>query len=296
MTAQNLKTTGEKMQQSLATHLERAAKKVTVIDETTRATDTKKIMALIVNALKPEGLNKHLGISHEKASIVRHAIMTDDASSFLKIAPEVNENRATKFIGGIRYYMDHIDETRNDFNNDIRKIFSGSSNTFTMNTLERLFESMERHPRYAPAWSLMEASASDEKNLASDERNRLVHDFGQLVFDRMSKAMIDTIVSQESEHPIQPGKDRARIHFMLDEVEMRAIVNKDPINGLGTTAKEIRYLYRIKERLGDMVIFYKNGQAVEPPWEEEPLLWQSYTPSSTNAILPTVRSGQHHAG
>ncbi len=84
-----------------------------------------------------------------------------------------------------------------------------------------------------------------------------------------------------------------RIHFVLDGIDMDMVVNKTgPYDLMGMTAggdksrditgAELRWLYRHRKdpRVKKQVYFWKDGERVDAPWEEESRLWKGYTPQN----------------
>ncbi|MGB3431453.1 RHS repeat-associated core domain-containing protein [Achromobacter sp.] len=72
-----------------------------------------------------------------------------------------------------------------------------------------------------------------------------------------------------------------KIHFVLDGLDMASVVSKEGDGGDSITSSELRYAYRNRERLGENILFYKNKEQVEAPWETDEILWSAYTPKNT---------------
>lgn len=102
----------------------------------------------------------------------------------------------------------------------------------------------------------------------------------KLLWKRGSKLGIEMTAQNSSHH----------LHFVLDGLSIKDIVNKTPPKGSSITASELRYAYRSRQRLTGKIHFYQGGQEVDPPWESEPGLWQSYGPSSALYTSPSVVS------
>lgn len=79
---------------------------------------------------------------------------------------------------------------------------------------------------------------------------------------------------------------KGKIHFILDDGSvpwnMEAVVKEDPANKAASlvTARELRYIYKYRDKvlpdgskLGDHVVFWKEGKKVDPPWVSQPELW-----------------------
>jgi len=71
-----------------------------------------------------------------------------------------------------------------------------------------------------------------------------------------------------------------KIHFVLDELDISNIVNKEGPRGQSITASELRYAYRNRERLTGNIHFYKNNAETGAPWDTNAELWASYHPKS----------------
>jgi len=94
------------------------------------------------------------------------------------------------------------------------------------------------------------------------------------------------------------GGSNTQIHFVLDGVDMDAVVKKTKGTGLlkeedltesstslwdigrgeGVTASELRYIYRNWNRLQGKVDFYQGGRKVDAPWIQNHALWNQYQP------------------
>lgn len=65
-----------------------------------------------------------------------------------------------------------------------------------------------------------------------------------------------------------------KVHFLLDFIDFKAVFKCNPEDEYkynGYTAKELRFIYRnwkyIKELYPNQIVFYKNNQIVDAPWE-----------------------------
>ena len=129
------------------------------------------------------------------------------------------------------------------------------------------------------------------------------HHGPELLYKRGSKLGIE--ISAENPH--------VHIHFILDGIDMKAVVEKSEIvkdahipellrayaedkklnpahhfmpegPGKSITASELRFLRRNWERLKGRVVFYQkirgNVKVVEAPWVKDPKLWAQYKPKS----------------
>ena len=76
----------------------------------------------------------------------------------------------------------------------------------------------------------------------------------------------------------------ARVHYVLDGIDMDEVVNKATralwvgTVGVPITTSELRYLFRKWSRYKDTqrVIFYRDGMSTRAPWLEEPAKWLPY--------------------
>ncbi len=68
-----------------------------------------------------------------------------------------------------------------------------------------------------------------------------------------------------------------KIRFLLDRLDMRAVVLKEKRLGLSFTSVELRYVYRHWKKFREHVVFYEQGQRLETaPWESDPKVWKIY--------------------
>ena len=64
----------------------------------------------------------------------------------------------------------------------------------------------------------------------------------------------------------------AKVHFLLDGLDMQEVANKNPRAGYGgrtsvsITTSELRYAFRNWGRLNNAIVFYVNLLPVAPPW------------------------------
>lgn len=73
---------------------------------------------------------------------------------------------------------------------------------------------------------------------------------------------------------------RPILHFALDGINIKEVINKGEKYGYGITSSELRYLYRNKERIINKVIFYEEGKSVKCPWGVDEKSWSRYQPKS----------------
>jgi insecticidal toxin complex protein TccC len=96
----------------------------------------------------------------------------------------------------------------------------------------------------------------------------------KLLWKRGSKLGIEIIAKNNQAH----------LHFILDSLDIEAIVYKLGQSGTSITASELRYIYRNWHRLAGKVYFYRNNVEVEAPWEQHRLLWARYQPKRERAM------------
>lgn len=90
-----------------------------------------------------------------------------------------------------------------------------------------------------------------------------------------------------------PQEPPSRIHFVLDGIDMERVVRKTDSTACGMsvnapmdlthrgyTGSELRYLYRHRHQIGELIYFYRARELVLPPWWENPGLWSTYRPRS----------------
>lgn len=68
----------------------------------------------------------------------------------------------------------------------------------------------------------------------------------------------------------------AKIHFVLDDLDIQAVVNKMGDFGQSITASELRYAFRNRQQLDGHITFYEAGGEVAAPWRSNPLVWSAY--------------------
>ncbi len=80
-----------------------------------------------------------------------------------------------------------------------------------------------------------------------------------------------------------------QIHFALDELNMddvtRSKGNRDGHDHANSvTAKELRFIYRHREQLGDTVKFYRGGREVRAPWDARERTADSWNQYNTERL------------
>ena len=117
----------------------------------------------------------------------------------------------------------------------------------------------------------VEGATDDREAITQVKQWRL--DTGKKVISRLSKAALDMSLNAEGNE---------KIHFILDGIDMDKVIEKKEVSekysDRSTTASELRFLYRNKDRLGDKVIFYRQASQVPAPWQQEPQRWSVYKP------------------
>ncbi len=104
----------------------------------------------------------------------------------------------------------------------------------------------------------------------------------QLLFKRGSKLGIAMAASGAGN----------KIHFVLDGINMSAVVSKKGEEGQSVTASELRYAYRNKEKLAGKIHFYTDDKETEAPWDSNPELWRTYSPQM-NSVARLGLSAVH---
>ncbi|MHC5231071.1 hypothetical protein [Brucella sp. LJL56] len=68
-------------------------------------------------------------------------------------------------------------------------------------------------------------------------------------------------------------------HFILDDINIKNVLDKDTTPGQSVTSRELRYVYRNRDNeIGKNVHFWKEGKEVEAPWDSEREPWKDYKP------------------
>ncbi|TCV93282.1 hypothetical protein EC912_105142 [Luteibacter rhizovicinus] len=127
----------------------------------------------------------------------------------------------------------------------------------------------ERNERFAPAWSVANST--------------------WLATKHMSKFALEQLLKDKGIH--WRGASPATVHFALDGLDMRRVVDKTdrshaggrpsgPVDMSmpGYTGSELRYLFRQREKLEGLVRFYLDKREVAAPWDTDPELWGCYVP------------------
>ncbi|WP_429220202.1 hypothetical protein [Aeromonas veronii] len=130
-----------------------------------------------------------------------------------------------------------------------------------------------RPAKYGFDFDGYQAVASTHENLKISSK----HIDEWLWWKRGSKSGIEMVAQQ-------PSDSARRIHFILDGIDIRGVINKeDSLFGKTITASELRYIYRHWDRLQGRVIFYREGKMVASPWEDAASshLWNDYRPKRT---------------
>jgi hypothetical protein len=93
------------------------------------------------------------------------------------------------------------------------------------------------------------------------------------IWKASSKIGLDIVINSKSD---------AKIHFVLDGLDIGKVINKEGLDGHSVTASELRFLYRNitknKDKLGDKVIFYKQGEVANAPYVGNEQQWEDYKP------------------
>ncbi|MDC9604135.1 hypothetical protein [Xenorhabdus griffiniae] len=80
--------------------------------------------------------------------------------------------------------------------------------------------------------------------------------------------------------------ENMHIHFLLDGINMKYVVNKKPYPGnpdleTNVTARELRWIYRNKDhpQVQRKILFWLNRELTSPPWTGNgAVLWRNYVP------------------
>ncbi|WP_370552324.1 RHS repeat-associated core domain-containing protein, partial [Enterobacter cloacae complex sp. P31C] len=89
--------------------------------------------------------------------------------------------------------------------------------------------------------------------------------FSKKIVSRGSKAGISML--------LEKGND-ARIHFVLDNIDMDKVISKNDNNSI--TGSELRFLYRNRNKLEGKVHFYVDHKEVKAPWVSNSARWRKY--------------------
>ncbi|MGC7837612.1 RHS repeat-associated core domain-containing protein [Pseudomonas wayambapalatensis] len=96
------------------------------------------------------------------------------------------------------------------------------------------------------------------------------HSGPQLLWKRGSKAGIELVASHDS----------ATLHFILDGIDLDAVIDKTRGAGRSVTSSELRYVKRNWPRLETKTLFSLGGRPVPAPWISNKDAWRRYTPKS----------------
>jgi hypothetical protein len=274
----SLDKNGTRLQEAFANTLEQSKRDTMVVSDEDGYTtlETKAtIMAEVALRLSPQilcgdtpGLTRSEYKQQKKFILQNHAC---DLAARNAVVPPNGATRAREDIGPL---LDKLKPFSDTFEQKFVDIFGIASNSFTRNTMDRMLDELKLRPDRSPAYTLMQAAHA----ITLGNRN-VEEEFSKLIFARMSKSVIDAFVSQNENGAMQPNSDLARIHFFLDDIRMDEVVSKTGQGACRISAKELRYLYRIRDRIGDCVKFYLHKSEVNAPWVDNPALWDTYPPS-----------------
>lgn len=111
----------------------------------------------------------------------------------------------------------------------------------------------------------------------SEYRDRIAHSQPNILPER-EKYIILSCKAKIEETALKGNM----IHFVLDsgnhDWDMEAVVNKEGKAGNIITAKELRHIYKNWSTLSQNVTFWREGQKVQAPWEENKELWDKFIP------------------
>lgn len=119
------------------------------------------------------------------------------------------------------------------------------------------------------------------------ERSMLNHPKYKYIISR-NKPWKYNNVMQKSKGGLNWAKeDNIRVHFLLEDIDMRGVVNKSRFNierqgkVKPITGSELRWLYRNRhdEGVQKNVQFWNRGRRVDPPWVTDKPLWDTYHPT-----------------
>ena len=89
------------------------------------------------------------------------------------------------------------------------------------------------------------------------------------------------------------------VHFLLDDGnhswDLEAIVKKDAGKKAGTiiTGKELRHIYKNREKFAGHIQFWKDGKKQNAPWEDDPTLWKEHF-NEAKLVTKPGKHGKHN--
>jgi hypothetical protein len=103
------------------------------------------------------------------------------------------------------------------------------------------------------------------------------------IFSRKCKGALSWVTTSNENNDLLKKNN---IHFILDGIDMKYVVNKTKYPGAKTdiTSRELRWVYRNRNNpnVQRKIQFWLDGKPTSPPWEsvEGKKIWRLYTPMS----------------
>ncbi|PHM45768.1 T3SS effector EspK [Xenorhabdus mauleonii] len=121
--------------------------------------------------------------------------------------------------------------------------------------------------------------------LPEHDKRQLDYEVRKKHFIRKCKGGLSWVVTDSD-----PIAQKIKVHFILDGLDMRSIVSKQPyvnnktgeVSKTSITASELRWIYRNRHnpKVKQKIHFWFEGKPTIPPWESEEgkMIWQKYVP------------------
>ena len=162
----------------------------------------------------------------------------------------------------IPYFADHFKTPHEQRTEEIESWQAGTINSAQHHEFLSYLQGAT-NPKYKGVYEF-DLSAIP-KNLQEDMEDQMT--------SRKSKAGLEWMTTER----------KGRVHFILDNIDMYAVVRKLGEGGSSFTASELRWVYRNRSRpeVQERVQFWRAGIPVPPPWDRSPEArdaWQAYKP------------------
>ncbi|MFO2464141.1 sugar-binding protein [Pseudomonas sp. 15FMM2] len=219
------------------------------------------LMAAYFSGADVERWTAELGTSARAFASFRKEL-PDDFRDLEAQGPNASQRTVQELKQGLR---DQISASARRFYEGVASKYSGCTATFYNQQFSRRFVA-----------DLASGDYSVEKT-AGQYIGEGLRKIQQKLISRSSKSSLVTLTSTQS---------TAVVHFVLDYLDLDRVINKSQRSA---TASELRWLYRHRTQLSGKVVFYKNHQRVEAPWESHTSQWARYQPKGGRAPARRAR-------
>ena len=183
-----------------------------------------------------------------------------------------NRSSAIRFVGVVNENMEEV--AGKTYDDMVKRQQGCCRSSKNLSLVRQYVDYLSAHERYSFSATALKFGAQffapHEDNIPTKESfvptPEMVRYTAKFI-SRGSKAALAMMLEPEN---------NGKIHFLLDGLDVQRVILKS--GAPSTTASELRYLYRNRERLNGKVHFYRNHQKVSAPWESNPGQWRLYKP------------------